>query len=101
MGQATEEEATESTVNGKYRQVFGIKAVHLLAIFTLVYVGVEVTIGGEQSWFPVSFLAFRSNWYINLGRLDCHFHCECSTRWTVLWIYFLRVLWRFVYMLLA
>ncbi|KII86703.1 hypothetical protein PLICRDRAFT_665095, partial [Plicaturopsis crispa FD-325 SS-3] len=30
----------------KYRQVFGIKTVHFLALFTLVYVGFEVTVGG-------------------------------------------------------
>lgn len=31
----------------KFRQIMQTKAVHLLAIFVLVYVGVEVTIGGR------------------------------------------------------
>lgn len=31
---------------GAYRQIMGIRAVHFLAIFALIYVGVEVTVGG-------------------------------------------------------
>ena len=46
IGQATEE---KETVGGsKYREMFKLKALHILALFTLVYVGVEVTIGGES-----------------------------------------------------
>ncbi len=29
-----------------YRAIFGIKSVHFLAIFALIYIGVEVTLGG-------------------------------------------------------
>lgn len=33
--------------HGHFRQIMGLRAVHLLAGFILVYVGVEVTLGGE------------------------------------------------------
>ena len=44
IGQATEEEMVGGS---KYREMFKLKALHTLAFFILVYVGVEVTIGGE------------------------------------------------------
>ena len=37
--------ASEEGVN-KYKQVFGLRAVHLMAFFIFTYVGVEVSIGG-------------------------------------------------------
>jgi hypothetical protein len=45
IGQAAGEPGTSE--NGKMRQILSLKAVHLLAIFILVYVGVEVTIAGQ------------------------------------------------------
>jgi fucose permease len=33
--------------HSKFRQILSHKTVHLLAFFILVYVGVEVTIGGK------------------------------------------------------
>ena len=44
IGQLTEEK--ESANGSKYKEMFKLKALHLLALFILVYVGVEVTIGG-------------------------------------------------------
>ncbi|KAF8911914.1 major facilitator superfamily domain-containing protein [Mucidula mucida] len=35
-----------SNEHGKIKQIIGLKTVHLLAAFTMVYVGAEVTIGG-------------------------------------------------------
>ncbi|KAI0367661.1 MFS general substrate transporter [Pilatotrama ljubarskyi] len=32
--------------SNKYRQIFGIREVHFLSVFALIYVGTEVTIGG-------------------------------------------------------
>jgi len=47
IGQASEE---KETVGGsKYKQMFKLKSLHLLAFFILVYVGVEVTISGKSS----------------------------------------------------
>ncbi|KAI0032855.1 MFS general substrate transporter [Vararia minispora EC-137] len=40
-------EAKDSSEDGHYRQIFKLRALHLLAFFTLIYVGVEVTVG---SW---------------------------------------------------
>ncbi len=39
----------ESTADGGrnlYRAIFGIKSVHFLAFFALIYIGTEVTLGG-------------------------------------------------------
>ena len=35
----------------KYKQVFRLRAVHLMAFFILTYVGVEVTIDGMATCF--------------------------------------------------
>ena len=37
---------TSTSTENKYRQIMGQKVVHLLAFFSLIYVGAEVTIGG-------------------------------------------------------
>ena len=37
----------DNTRENKYRQIFGLKTVHLLSIWSLIYVGVEVTLGGK------------------------------------------------------
>ncbi|KIK86997.1 hypothetical protein PAXRUDRAFT_831878 [Paxillus rubicundulus Ve08.2h10] len=44
IGQPRGEQNTSE--HSQFRQIFGLKGVHLLALFILVYVGVEVTIGG-------------------------------------------------------
>ena len=45
IGQAVGEEGTSS--DSTFRQILSHKTVHLLAFFILVYVGVEVTVGGS------------------------------------------------------
>ena len=55
----------------KYKQIFGSRAVQLMAFFIWVYVGAEVTIGGKV---PVTSEIF---WLTQLHvRVDCH--CENS-----------------------
>lgn len=44
IGQALPEKSASAESN--FRQIFRLKNLHLLAVFVLVYVGVEVTIGG-------------------------------------------------------
>ncbi|KAL5501376.1 hypothetical protein ACEPAH_8636 [Sanghuangporus vaninii] len=39
-------DGASSPGGGLYKQIFGLKVVHLLAFFTLAYVGTEVSIGG-------------------------------------------------------
>jgi hypothetical protein len=46
IGQSAEEK--ELPGGSKYKEMFKLKALHTLALFTLVYVGVEVTIGGKS-----------------------------------------------------
>ena len=36
------------TGGSKYKQILSIRAVHFLACWTVIYVGVEVTLGGKQ-----------------------------------------------------
>ena len=40
---------TNTSQQSLMRQILGIKSVHLLAFFILVYVGIEVTMGGGFS----------------------------------------------------
>lgn len=37
----------DNTRENKYKQIFGLRTVHLLSIWALIYVGVEVTLGGR------------------------------------------------------
>ena len=37
---------TQAVSSNKYKQIFGIREIHLLSLFALICVGVEVTIGG-------------------------------------------------------
>jgi fucose permease len=46
IGQAAAEQGTSS--DSTFRQILSQKTVHLLAFFILVYVGVEVSVGGSQ-----------------------------------------------------
>ena len=46
IGQTAEEK--ELVGGSKFKEMFKLKALHTLALFTLVYVGVEVTIGGKS-----------------------------------------------------
>jgi len=46
IGQAPADHSGSNTEDSKYKQIFRLRQLHLLAFFILVYVGVEVTIGG-------------------------------------------------------
>ncbi|KAF9049577.1 MFS general substrate transporter [Hymenopellis radicata] len=46
IGEAEKEKAETEVEQSEFRKILGNKTVHLLALFILVYVGVEVTIGG-------------------------------------------------------
>ena len=39
---------TQAVSSNKYKQIFGIREVHFLSVFALIYVGTEVTIGGTS-----------------------------------------------------
>ncbi|KAI0767879.1 MFS general substrate transporter [Irpex lacteus] len=46
IGQLNTENDTANNDGNKYRQIFRLREVHVLALFSLIYVGVEVTIAG-------------------------------------------------------
>lgn len=48
-------EKNDSNEKSNVRQLMGIKAVHLLAAFICIYVGIEVTIGGTPPLSPLSY----------------------------------------------
>ncbi|KAF8664605.1 hypothetical protein AX16_000705 [Volvariella volvacea WC 439] len=66
MGQVAGEKGTSQ--HNAYRQILGLRTVHILAFFILVYVGVEVTLGG---WIVTYIIDIRrggpSSGYISSG----------------------------------
>jgi fucose permease len=52
IGERTEE--NETVAGSRYKEMFKLKALHLLALFIMVYVGIEVTIGGKPHTFALS-----------------------------------------------
>ena len=61
----------DNTRENKYKQIMGIRIVHLLSFFALIYVGVEVTLGGKAviALFKLTILIVDLDY-----RLDCHLH---------------------------
>jgi hypothetical protein len=90
IGQATEE---KETVGGsKYKEMFKLKALHALAFFILVYVGVEVTIGGELISLSCS-VRFDDTTRSD-HRLDRDLHDSSSPWRAIIWVYNNWILWR-------
>ena len=46
IGQTPAHDSAAGYGESKYKQMFKLRSLHLMAIFILVYVGVEVTLGG-------------------------------------------------------
>ena len=61
----------DNTRENKYKQIMGIRTVHRLSFFALIYVGVEVTLGGKAviALFKLTILIVNLNY-----RLDCHLY---------------------------
>ncbi|KAI0631011.1 MFS general substrate transporter [Trametes polyzona] len=55
--------------SNKYKQIFGIREVHFLSVFALIYVGTEVTIGG---W-SVTYVQEKRNGTANSGYISSGF----------------------------
>ena len=66
------------------------KAVHLLALFLMVYIGIEVTAGGIILFTYVVAQQKFSDWNSRMDRniLDAH-----SWRWAFVWLRFNWILW--------
>jgi hypothetical protein len=88
IGQAAEEK--EMVGESKYKEMFRLKALHLLAFFILVYVGVEVTIGG-RSLHTVALSAVVTR---PAHRLDCDLRDPGSPWRPIIWVYICWILWR-------
>ena len=85
-------EAKELVGGSKYKEMFKLKALHILALFSLVYVGVEVTISGKSR--SVHCRAVLSMTTQFGHRLDCDLHDSCTPRWAIIWVYINWILWR-------
>ncbi|KAI0739072.1 MFS general substrate transporter [Daedaleopsis nitida] len=59
----------ENLQTNKYKQIFGIREVHFLSLFSLIYVGTEVTIGG---W-SVTYIQEKRNGNSNAGYISSGF----------------------------
>ncbi|KAI0763030.1 MFS general substrate transporter [Trametes elegans] len=68
IGQAPTHDSDGDNDNNKYKQIFGLRVLHLMAFFILIYVGVEVTLGG---WIVTYVIQLRgggpSSGYISSG----------------------------------
>ena len=59
----------QSASSNKYKQILGIKELHLLSLFSLIYVGTEVTLGG---W-SVTYVQDKRNGGANAGYISSGF----------------------------
>ena len=84
------ESGNEDGDANKYRQMFKLRVLHLMAFFILIYVGVEVTLGGAQ---PQPSLLCTSLTRGAIDRLDRHVRHSVARWRTVLRIHLLRILW--------
>ncbi|KAI0703690.1 MFS general substrate transporter [Cerioporus squamosus] len=102
IGQPPPEKTKESEAGvNKYKQVFSLRAVHLMAFFIFTYVGVEVTIGG---WIVTYVINERhggaNSGYISsgfwagltVGRIALLWFNKKMGEWRVIFIYVLLVL---------
>lgn len=62
---ADEREGANEGSRNKYRQMVRLRAFHLMALFILVYVGTEVTLGGGY----IQFTELTEDWLIYAPRL--------------------------------
>jgi MFS family permease len=89
LAQIGQDVGEKETVGGsKYREMFKLKALHLLAFFILVYVGVEVTIGGK----PQTTFALVLQQLDPCCRVDCDLRHPSSPRRAIVW---LHIIWIF------
>ncbi len=94
IGETPPPEETQEIQENKYRQMFKLKSLHLMAVFVLIYVGVEVTLGGQSA----ENLAFRScDSPFDLRRLDCYIRYRPSWWRPVFRIHLFWFLWRYAY----
>jgi hypothetical protein len=79
----------EASEHSAYRQILGLRAVHLMAFFILIYVG---CVSYEEFSGLELTRAIQSGSYTR--RLDRYIHHRSPRWWTILRLYFLRLLRR-------
>ena len=83
IGQRPEEHASNQSGN-QFKQILGLKVVHLMALFILMYVGVEVRKLKSKYW-----RADWSCWRVGDNRrLDCYLCNRRASRRTFSWLHF-------------
>jgi hypothetical protein len=87
IGEAPGERVTKD--ENKLSQILPIRAVYSMSLFLLLYVGIEVTMGGVHMYLG---LRLSTNTYTI--RLDSHFHHERTTWWSVIRVCIVGFLWR-------
>jgi hypothetical protein len=107
-GQHPNEDATLNASENKFKSMIKQPALHLLAAFALIYVGIEVSLGGTRSLSPPCHPSLVLLLYttalvgkfapflikVTFSRLDCHIHHQ-RTQWrTKLGLYLVRLLRR-------
>lgn len=86
----------ENARENKYRQIFKISAMHFLSIWALIYVGVEVSLGGKyRHHFSGQHVILTG--YVGLmkssSRVDCDLHRTEAWRWGFCGIHLFWILW--------
>ena len=91
MEEEGESAAQDDVGADKFKQMMRIKSVHALSFFALIYVGIEVTLGGERALYGCCFPEL-----VNLAtrRLECDVHTGKAWRKCKLRLHLFRILWR-------
>ncbi|KAF9021400.1 MFS general substrate transporter [Hymenopellis radicata] len=86
LAEAGQHPVEGESANGQniYRAIFRIKSVHFLAIFALVYIGVEITLGG---WI-VTFIISERGGGPSAGYISSGFFGGRSYRWPLALVWF-------------
>ena len=82
--------ASEELHDDKFGQLMRNKTVHLLALFLVMYIGVEVTIGGINC---SPMLLLNKNLNTCNSRMDRNILDARSRGWAFIWLRFNWVLW--------
>lgn len=91
MEEEGESAAQDDVGADKFKQMMRIKSVHALSFFALIYVGIEVTLGGERALDGCCCPEL-----VNLAtrRLECDVHTGKAWGKCKLRLHLFRILWR-------
>jgi hypothetical protein len=99
-------EDTDTSGRSRARQLLGLPVLHMVSIFALIYVGIEVTLGGvfilssclvQASALILVLLIYLHRaqcLHLHGHRLDCYLHYPGEGRRSISWLHLLWLLWR-------